>query len=319
MITHRSVSRPHRLPRLAAAAVSVLALAGCIRLDSSTEISGDDTFSQQLIVAFAPDIADQLGGGLAAGLGGSAGPLPDQGGSDDGLPGGMMLNEFDPSDLYDQIAGTEEFQALEDEYPDQVALEPYDDGELVGVEVTLTDLPLDLYAEAAETAGAAFGLGGGITHEDGRFVVTIPADEARDPSALGLNAGNLTLLANAVDVSVAFTFPGLVTEAPPGTAEGRTVTLGIAELMTPDEIRIVASDADQIYWTPILTWGGIILAALVIVGGATFLVIQDVRARRRSHLPTPDATHERRIGTLGPEEPEVAPESPPDEEQPPRI
>ncbi len=314
MTSHLSVARPRRLRHLLAAGAIAIALAGCVRLDAATELSSDDTFSQHLIVAFAPDIADQLDSGMLGGLAGGADAVPD-----DEMPDGLALDSFDPADLYDEIAASDEFQSIQEEYPDQVELAPYDDGELVGVEVTLTDLPLDLYDEAAETAGGAFGLGGTLTHEDGEFVVTIPADESRDASALGLSAANLTLVANAVDVSVSFTFPGLVTEAPDGTAEGRTATLGIAELMSPDEIRIVASDADQIYWTPILTWGGIILAAIVILGGATLLVLQDVRARRRSHLPAPDATHESRIGTLGSEEPPVAPDSASEGEEPPRV
>ncbi len=279
----------------------MLALSGCVRLDSATELSADDTFDQHLVIAFAPDINEQLSSGLGSGLGSGIDSEED---SDDATEG-FSLDSLDPSSLYDELADSEELQALEDEYPGQVEISPYDDGELVGVELTLTDLPLALYEEALDTSAAGLGFAATVTHEDGEFVVTIPADDSRDASSLGLTAANVALLSSAVDVSVEFTFPGLVTEAPEGTAEGQTVTLGLKELMSPDEIRIVASDSDQIYWTPILTWGGVALAAIVIIGGATLLVLQDVRARRRTALPAPDARHESTIGTLPAEEPQT--------------
>ncbi len=300
----------------------MLALAGCVRVDSATELRADDTFDQHLVIALAPDIGDQLGSGLASGLGEGLGDLgeelddQDDASGDDAMEG-FSLDSLDPSALYDELAGSDELAALEDAYPGQVDLAPYDDGELVGVELTLTDLPLEVFDEANATAGAGVGLSGTIEHTDGEFVVTIPADEARDASSLGLTAANMALLGNAVEVSVSFTFPGLVTEAPEGTAEGRTATLTLENLLDPDEIRIVASDRSQIYWTPILTWGGIVLAAIVIIGGATFLVLQDVRARRRTSLPEPDANHESRIGTLGPEDPPAAPNDGPAQEDTP--
>ncbi|WP_062205599.1 LppM family (lipo)protein [Demequina salsinemoris] len=310
---HPEAPRPRRLRTLASAGVLALALAGCVRLDSATELKADDTFDQHLVIALAPDIGDELSSGAASGLGSGLGDLTELGDAMDGL----SLEDLDPSALYDELADSEELQAFEDEHPGHVTLEPYDDGELVGVELTLTDLPLSLYDQALAGAGADVGLAATIEHADGEFVVTIPADEARDASSLGLTSANLALLGSAVEVEVSFTFPGLVTEAPDGTAEGRTATLALEDLLTPDEIRIVASDERQIYWAPILTWGGIVLAAIVIVGGATLLVLQDVRARRHTGLPAPDARHESRIGTLEPDEPEVAPDDDSGQEEPP--
>ena len=302
MSAPRTATRLHVLARATAAATLPLALTGCVRLDAQTELSTDDTVSQHLIVAFAPDLADQLQSQLGAAAG-SALDLPL-----DMLPDGLSLESFDPTALYDQLAASEAVDDLESRFPGQIVLEPYDDGELVGVEITVTDLPLASYSDAAAATSGAFGLEGSIVHTDGQFVVTIPADDTRDPSMLGLSAANLALVGSMVDIEVSFTFPGLVTEAPDGTAEGRTASLELADLLTRDEIRIVASDSPQIYWAPILTWGGIALAGIVILGGATLLVRQDLRARRRSSLPAPDAAHESRIGTL---DDDAATEEPP--------
>ena len=37
----------------------------------------------------------------------------------------------------------------------------------------------------------------------------------------------------------------------------------------------------------------------MVVGGATLLILQDVRARRRNALPPPDASGTSRVGMLG--------------------
>ena len=49
------------LARLGAAAIVTLALAGCVRVDTDTQIHADDTFSQHAVIAFAPDLMGQLG------------------------------------------------------------------------------------------------------------------------------------------------------------------------------------------------------------------------------------------------------------------
>ena len=88
-------------------------------------------------------------------------------------------------------------------------------------------------------------------------------------------------------MSLSFTFPGLVTSANVGEIQGNTVTLSIADLASGKDVTIVASAASEFYWKPWLMWGGIGLALLVIVGGATALIVQDVRRHRSTALPPP--------------------------------
>lgn len=268
------------LTRLGAAAVAVLVLAGCVRVDMDTQIHADDTFSQHAIIAFAPDLMGQLGDLVGD------------------VPEGTPLDDLDPADLYDQLTSDPSIAAAQEQYPGQIEIAPYDDGELEGFELTLTDLPLSVYEDGVADVASGLGASGTIEHTDGSFILTVPADPSRDASAAGATAGNLALIEGAVDVSIAFTFPGLVTEANAGEIEGRTVTLGLADLLAGDEIRIVAGDSDEIYWRPILLWGGIALATIVVIGGATLLVLQDVRARRRSALPPPDASGASRVGMI---------------------
>ncbi|WP_084074358.1 hypothetical protein [Demequina sp. NBRC 110052] len=268
------------LARLGAAAIVTLALAGCVRVDTDTQIHADDTFSQHAVIAFAPDLMGQLGDLVGD------------------VPAGTPLDDLDPGDLYSQLTSDPDVAAAQEQYPGQIEIEPYDDGELEGIELTLTDLPLSLYEEGVADVAGGLGASGSIEHTDGSFILTVPADPSRDASAAGATAGNLALIEGAVDVSIAFTFPGLVTEATAGEIEGRTVTLGLADLLDGDEIRIVAGDSAEIYWRPILLWGGIALAAIVVVGGATLLILQDVRARRRNALPPPDASGTSRVGML---------------------
>ncbi|MFN3866063.1 MAG: LppM family (lipo)protein [Demequina sp.] len=245
-----------------AVAVAALALTGCVRTTVDTTISSDGTFSQHAIVAFSDEVAAQLG-------------------SQTGM---------DIGSLFDELDGSPELAALEAQYPGQILIEPYDDGELDGVELTLTDLPLEEFNAAASQT--ATGIGGAATLEqtDGRFVLTMMSPEGVDLDALGVTPSQLSLVESSVDVSIAYTFPGLVEEATAGEIEGNTVTLGLADLASGQDIRIVAGADDQINWGPWLRWGGIALAFILVVGGAAALIMQDRRKHRESALPPPVTT-----------------------------
>ena len=185
------------LARLGAAAIVTLALAGCVRVDTDTQIHADDTFSQHAVIAFAPDLMGQLGDLVGD------------------VPAGTPLDDLDPGDLYSQLTSDPDVAAAQEQYPGQIEIEPYDDGELKGIELTLTDLPLSLYEEGVADVAGGLGASGSIEHTDGSFILTVPADPSRDASAAGATAGNLALIEGAVDVSMPSPSPVSSPRPPP--------------------------------------------------------------------------------------------------------
>ncbi|WP_062130897.1 LppM family (lipo)protein [Demequina aestuarii] len=245
-----------------AAAIAALALTGCVRTTVDTTIGADGTFSQHSVVAFSDDVAAQIG---------------DQAGMDIGA-------------LFEDLDSSPELAALEEEYPGQVLVEPYDDGELAGVELTLTDLPLEEFNAAAEQTASGIGGAATLTETDGQFIVEMMSPEGVDLDSLGVSESQLGLLESSVEVAITYTFPGLVEEATAGEIEGNSVTLGLTDLASGQDIRIVAGADDQFDWGPLLKWGGVVLAFILVVGGAAALIIQDRRTHRRSALPPPSTT-----------------------------
>ena len=249
---------------LAIAVVAVATLAGCVRVTSDTTVHADDTFSQVATIAVTDDARKQL----------------------------ASLAKVDLSDLQRTITESKEFLALAKKYPGQVEVEDYTDGDLSGVQITATDLPLEAFESSFSTFTSQLPLTGNATlvHTDDTYVVSIPTGALAEAlSGQGVSAGQLALLGNSIDVSLSFTFPGLVTSATVGEINGNTVTLDLADLASGNDVTIVAAAASQFYWKPWLMWGGIGLAVLVIVGGATALIIQDVRRHRSTALPPPVA------------------------------
>lgn len=241
----------------ATAALTVLTVTGCVRVTVDSSFSDHDTISQDIVIAMAPDAAAQIG--------------------------------IDPADLT-AAAMTEQLGgSLPGVDPSKVVIEDYVDGDIKGVHVVATDLTIDEFNAASgastETAATA-GLTTPMTVErDGDdWVVTIPADEARDLS--GVQGGSsIGLISDSINFALTFTFPGPVKSASAGEADGKTVVIGLEELMTPEEIVIRASAKDSIAWGPILRWAGIGALGVAIIGGAAFLIIQDRRRRSADSLP----------------------------------
>ncbi|WP_084106425.1 hypothetical protein [Demequina sp. NBRC 110056] len=260
---------------VAAAAFAAAALTGCVRVTSDTAFSSDLTFSQHAVIAFDESAASQFA---------------QQQGLDVDLDG-----------LVSQAQESGELADLQDRYPGQIEVADYDDGELTGVEITISDLPVDELATAAQEA-AGLGAEASVEVVDGSYVLALSRPDELDLSGMGVSASSLELAATAVDVEVTYTFPGRVSEATAGEVPGNTVTLSLVDLATAAEIRIVAAADDQIDWGPWLTWGGFGLGAALVIGGAAALVIQDRRKRRETPLPPPvvgtDATGP---GVLSPE------------------
>ena len=101
----------------ALAVLAVAALAGCVRVTSDTEVHADDTFSQKAIIATTEQARQQLG----------------------------SLANLDFADLKGAITSSQEYLSLAAAYPNQISVEDYSDGDLTGVEITATNLPLDAF------------------------------------------------------------------------------------------------------------------------------------------------------------------------------
>ena len=292
------------LPLLAVAAVGAALLTGCVRSTVDTTFSEDRTFSQHSVIAFDPGAVESFAG--SQGL-----PLDELGEFGDltGTDGGGL------GDLVGGLESSEALQDLEARYPGQIEVAEYDDGELTGVEITATDLPVDEFNQAAELA-SGLGAAASVQLTEDQYVVTMTPPEGLDLGAMGVTEANLRLIESSVDVAVTYTFPGLVEDASAGEVEGRSVELSLADLASGREIVIVAAASDQIDWGPFLKWGGFALAAIFVIGGATALVLQDRRAKRRSALPPRTATeHPTGPGMLGGDETPDDPADTPSEQR----
>ncbi|MGF0115282.1 LppM family (lipo)protein [Promicromonospora sp. Marseille-Q5078] len=88
------------------AAVGLLVLAGCLRLDMDMTVSEDDTVSGTMIAAFSNQLAETLG--------------------------------MEPGELWDQAGGE-----LGLDLPEGATQEPYSDDEYTGTRITFTDTPIE--------------------------------------------------------------------------------------------------------------------------------------------------------------------------------
>lgn len=245
-----------------AAAVAVLALTGCVRTTVDTTIKSDDTFTQHSIIAFDDSVAAQVGD--EAGL--------------------------DVANLREQLESAPEFGELQERFPGQITVVDYDDGKLRGVEITLSDVPLEEFNTAAAQAGAGLTGGATLSRVDDTFVVEMVLPEEAGLDDLGVSPSQLQLLAGSLDIGVSYTFPGPVESTTAGVIDGHTVTLGLADIASGQDIRIVASAGDSFNWGPLLTWGGVALAFLLVIGGAIALIVQDRRKSSRNTLPPHQST-----------------------------
>ena len=263
-----------RLPRLAVAilAGAAVALTGCVRVSADTEISTEETFSQHSVIAVSAAAERQLA------------QLP-QLAEASRLPEGLDLDA-----LLEGAAQSPALEDLTDRYPGQVEVADYDDGELRGIEITVTDLPLDEFDALGAQATGGLGAQASIATQDDQFVVTMTPPADLDLGAAGVTASSLSLIESSVEVAVTFSFPGLVREASAGDVSGTSVTLGLADLLSGEEIVIVADAGTAIDWGPWLRWGGIVLAFALVIGGAAALVLQDRRKQRETVLPPPQVS-----------------------------
>lgn len=162
--------------RAAWAVLSVLALAvltGCVKVDGDLELASDNTVSGSVLVAISSSWA--------------------------------ISNGEDPTNLADAIS--EELASAPDA---GVTGEPYDDGEFVGMTLTLDQVQIDRISDA--TSGALR-----ITRRTGEYVVEGNFSEL-DPTVAGEEPTDVPW-----QVHLSITFPAEVSEHD-GALDGRTVT-----------------------------------------------------------------------------------------------
>lgn len=245
-----------RWARVAATAVMVAAMSGCVRFTSVDSFSPDNTVTQDLTIALTPEAAQQVG--------------------------------IDPSMLTAAAIRSASADAFPGIDPSKITVEDYTEGDRKGVHIVAKDLTLDEFNAASSGGGASLtgGLSTPITvvREGDTYIVTIPADPARDLSQVQ-GGGSLGLISSSIDFSITLEFPGPVKSATVGQVNGKRVVIGLEDLFTPDEIVIKGQATPGIAWAPILRWLGIGAIAVVIVGGAAFLIWQDKRKQRQNDLP----------------------------------
>ncbi len=250
--------------RVLAVLMAIGLATGCARVTSHHSFSDHNTITQDTVVAFTPQAAEAIG---------------------------VDLNDLTAATIVESTAGV-----MPGVDPSKVTIEDFVDGDLRGIHVVARDLTLDEFNAAASLSaeGVAPGVGTpmSVVREGDTYVVTIPADEARDISGMR-GASSVGAIASAVTFELRFTFPGPVKSASVGQVNGKTVVIGLEDLLNPDEIVIRGQATDGIAWGPILRWAGLIGIGIVIVGGATLLVWQDKRRQRITGLdPIPDTDTE---------------------------
>jgi len=245
-----------RWARVAATSVMVAALSGCVRFTSVDSFGSDNTVTQDLTIALTPDAAKQVG--------------------------------IDPSMLTADAIRSASADAFPGIDPSKITIEDYTENDRKGVHIVAKDLTLDEFnaASSADKGSLTGGLSTPITvvREGDTYIVTIPADPARDLSQVQ-GGSSIGLISSSIDFSITMEFPGPVKSATVGQVDGKKVVIGLEDLFTPDAIVIKAQATPGIAWEPIVRWVGIGAIALVIVGGAAFLIWQDKRKQRRNDLP----------------------------------
>jgi hypothetical protein len=149
-------------------------------------------------------------------------------------------------------------------------VEPYADDTYIGSKITFTELPLaDLNKDSSRDQLR-------IVHDQEAGTYTVSGE--LDLSRLSANDPMGAAFARTLDVRIAITLPGDVTEHN-GTLDGRTVTW-IAKPGEKLTMHAVSEEASAIAWVPVLAIG--IPTLLVIAALVAWLVF-----RRRAAAPQP--------------------------------
>ncbi|SEF15191.1 LppM family (lipo)protein [Jiangella alba] len=266
--------------RALAVVASALLLTGCFKIDMQLDVSSDDTVDGEMVFAVSRDVS-----AMAESMG------------------------EDPDDL---LSGEI------DDLPEGTRAEDYEDDDFVGQRYVFDDVPLTEFDQNGTFS---------ITHEGDEIVVGGNLDLTdMDPEAMAeefdgeeMPFGDLSGMMDSMELRVAITFPGEVTEHN-GELDGTTVTW-TPVAGEPNEINARSADSgggggDSI---PVWIWFVVVAVVLGLAGLLFFL------SRNRNQAPPAE---EATVGAVPPPPgpgpvqpttplPEAGPPAPPTGDEPP--
>jgi plastocyanin len=172
-----------RTLRAIGAAGLVLALTGCIKLDMDLTVHADDTVDGTMIFGFNREMSDMMG---------------------------------EEADMFDGMMDELLDMDLGEDAPDEVTVEPYDDGTFVGQEMTFQGMPLEEFGGDEGTSELR------LARDGDEFVFEGDMDMS-DTGEMGDVPPGMLEGMMEFDMRVSITFPGEVLEHN-GSLSGTTVT-----------------------------------------------------------------------------------------------
>jgi hypothetical protein len=239
-----------RLPAVLVAAVTLVLLTGCVKLDVDLTVASNDKVSGTYIIGIDRSL--------------------------------LRFTGQDADALYQQLSG--EFDASSLPEGASAKTEKYDQGDFVGAKITLTDLPIaslgSLNGSTGQTGSDEFSL----THQGDLYQFHATIDTSSTDTSVSVPD---SVTANA-EIRIKMTFPGDVTETN-GTKDGNSVTWQ-PKLGQSADLTATAKDSGggggggggSSPWLIVLG----ILAGLAVVAVVLVLLL---RGRRRPGPPPPDA------------------------------
>ncbi|PJI93747.1 LppM family (lipo)protein [Luteimicrobium subarcticum] len=236
------------------AAVTVLALSGCVKIDMAFTLHSDNTADGTVIYAIQDSAAKALG--------------------------------QDPKDLLKEATEGED---PADDFGEGATSEPYQQDGYTGTKVTLKNSSLDdLGGDATSTSGTEDPDDLKIVRDGDEFVVSGKLDLAdlgsdADAEESGLSSDQI---ASLFDVKIAITFPGAVVSADPAaTIDGSTVTWTSSgsDVINLDARGKATTGSSGLAWWVWLLIGLAVLAVIAVV----LLVL--LRGRKPAAQDAPDA------------------------------
>jgi len=280
--------------RIGAFVALVLLMTGCIKLNMNLGINSDNTVSGTVEFGVEKELVDLTGQNVEDLLGSDA-PFPSN------------------------AAG--------------VTVEPFDDGEFVGRQVILEDVPIEEFnsggsvgaSGATGASGPTSGAGDSlqIARQGDTFVVTGVLDLSRALSGVtGPLAGTGgAQFFDSADIKIAITFPGEVLQAPGGEIDGNTVTY-LPEFDERLEINATGSAVDNGEAADVVGGSDSFLPLILIIAGVVLvlLIVVFLVVRGRRHEDgggTPSGFGEAGSAAAPVAPPPVAPPGAPTDARPP--